>query len=718
MVQVTELSQAEGDGVEQTLLLLAADFDEQARRQLDAMGKRLLAASLSVQKHSVGVAGILDSLGLDADSVATGLLDQLVAEELIDLQQTPLPETVKVMLAGVARLRLMGSEAGPQAQAENLRRMLLALSDDVRVVLVALAERLQTMRELKFQPEALRKPIAEETLHIFAPLANRLGIGQMKWEMEDLSFRFVKPKLYSEIAHLLAEKRVDRERYIEDVVATIVSELKDAGVEAEVYGRPKHIYSIWKKMQGKGLGFHELYDVRAVRIMVKDLAECYAALGLVHALWQPIPKEFDDYIAKPKHNNYQSLHTAVVGPEGQVIEVQIRTQEMHEHAELGVAAHWRYKEGGQSDPAFDRKVNRLRQLLDSDEAQDDDVLMESFQSDETDARIYVMSPAGKVVDLVKDATPVDFAYAIHTEVGHRCRGAKVNGKIVPLTYALQNGETVEILTTKEGAPSRDWLSNHSGYVKSSRARYRIRQWLKQQDVKLHAADGKVVVDRELRRMGVNADVDLKKFLRRLRQDSIESLYAEVGRGDIGLGHLNNAISETLLEPEQEDEDEIQISKKETKLRRRGDIDVDGVGDLLTRIAACCKPVPGDDIIGYITKGTGVAIHRRDCSNVLSMEGEDCKRLIEVSWHSGMDHQEDVYLADIVVDAYDRTGLLKDITLTLADAKINVIAVNTVSDKQHHTARLVLTVEIRNGAQLGRVLHRIGQLPNVSEVCRK
>ncbi|MCB1733874.1 MAG: bifunctional (p)ppGpp synthetase/guanosine-3',5'-bis(diphosphate) 3'-pyrophosphohydrolase [Gammaproteobacteria bacterium] len=685
---------------------------------------RLGDAGYELSEHGVGIARILEGLRLDADTLAAGLLLPLLQAHRVQPEQVAdcAGPRVALLLRGFARLHQFGEDGVPASrgmasEAENLRRMLLALSDDVRVVLLALAERLQVMRTLKHRPEAERRAVAQETLGIYAPLANRLGIGQLKWELEDYSLRFLEPETYKDIATLLDEKRIDREAYIRDLVARIEAELAKAAIPAKVYGRPKHIYSIWKKMQRKGLGFHELYDVRAVRVLVDNVSQCYAVLGQVHALWQPIAKEFDDYIARPKGNNYQSLHTAVVGPEGKVVEIQIRTHAMHQHAELGVAAHWKYKEGGSSDPGFERKVNALRALLDGDESQDDATLLEKLQSND-DERIYVMTPAGKVIDLPQRATPVDFAYAIHTEVGHRCRGAKVNGQIVPLTYALENGQSCEILTAKQGGPSRDWLSTHSGYVHTNRARYRIRQWWKQQDMERNIADGRSVLERELRRLGASS-LEHDKLAARLKQDSVEAMLAAIGRADIGSGHLSHAIADLCDPPERKD-DEAALLHKPTQPSRpgkHGDIKVAGVGNLMTRMAPCCKPVPGDAIIGYITRGQGVTIHKRDCTNVINMNDEERLRLIEVSWESD-DSDRRVYPVDIEVEAYDRTGLLKDITVTLSDAKINVIAVNTRSDKNEHVARMTLTLEIADNAQLTRVLERIGQLPNVSDVRRK
>jgi GTP pyrophosphokinase len=537
-----------------------------------------------------------------------------------------------------------------------------------------------------------------------------MGIWQIKWELEDLSLRYLHPDAYKKIAGMLDEKRIHREKYIEKVISLLSREMAKQGIEADIAGRPKHIYSIWRKMNRKGLEFSEIFDVRAVRVLVKSVADCYAVLGIVHTLWKHIPKEFDDYIATPKGNNYQSLHTAVLGPEGKTLEVQIRTKEMHEHAELGVASHWRYKEGGKFDPGFEQKITWLRQLLEwRDEEVDAGGFVDRFKGEVVDDRVYVITPKGNVLDLPVGATPLDFAYHIHTDVGNRCRGAKVDGNIVPLTYTLKTGEQVDILTSKNGTPSRDWLNPHLGYLKTSRARSKVRTWFKQQDQDKNVLAGRAILDKELGRLNVS-DLSLDKIAQHFRFDQNDDFYAAIGRGDITSGQIANAVNE-ITRP---DTPEVKILR-ETRLRRPkeipGDINIQGVGNLLTQIARCCKPAPDDPIVGFITKGRGVTIHRADCPNVLRQPVE---RLIEVSWSTRIDS---TYPVDILLVAYDRTGLLKDVTSVLSNEKVNVLAVNTMTDIKDHLARMKLTLEVNGIDQLSKVLSKISQIPNVIEVKR-
>lgn len=599
-------------------------------------------------------------------------------------------------------------------QVERLRRMLLSMVEDVRVVLIKLAFRVQRLRQLGQSPPELRYSVAQESLDIFAPIANRLGIGQLKWELEDLSFRYLEPETYLRIASYLDEKRGERETYIEQVVAKLKETVADNSIEAEIYGRPKHIYSIWKKMTAKQRDFHELFDVRAVRIVVNSVADCYVVLGLVHGLWRHIEKEFDDYIANPKDNGYQSLHTAVCGPEGKPVEVQIRTREMDEFAEHGVAAHWRYKEGKQADASLQSTIDALRRLLDPRQTKDDD-LLDNFHTEMFHDRVYVLTPEGRVIDLPQGATPIDFAYAVHTEVGHRCRGAKVRGRIVQLTYPLKNGDQVEILTTREAAPVRDWLIPHLGFIKTSRARNRIRSWFRHQDRDKNLVDGKSIYEREIKRQGIRPDLDA--LVSNYRQNSVDDFYVSIGRGDISISQLSAALHEQQL-AEQDIEIPIKPGVRGARVAKKkkpgNRINVLGVGNLLTTIANCCRPVPGDEIIGFITKGKGVSIHRMDCINMINLQDEDRGRLIEVEW-GGADIE--TYPVSLVIEAMDRHGLLSDISATLSDDKVNVIAVNTLSDKKNQTARMAVTIEIRDLEQLTRIMDKIRQLPNVTEVIR-
>jgi GTP pyrophosphokinase len=590
--------------------------------------------------------------------------------------------------------------------------MLLSMVDDVRAVLIKLAFRVQRLRQLKLAPEPEQQEIALESLEIFAPIANRLGIGQLKWELEDLAFRYLEPETYRQIAKSLDEKREEREQFIVDVVDKLKQIANAENITAEIYGRPKHIYSIWKKMTSKRRSFDELFDVRAVRVVVDSIAECYVMLGLVHAQWRHIDKEFDDYIANPKANGYQSLHTAVYGPHAKPVEIQIRTKQMDEFAEHGVAAHWRYKESGSSKSNIQPGIESLRKLLDSTKT-DDEGLMESFRSEIFHDRVYVLTPEGRVIDLPEGGTPIDFAYAVHTEIGHRCRGAKVNGRIVQLTYPLKNGERVEILTAKDAAPRRDWMISHLGYIKTSRARNRIRSWYRKQDKDKNHLEGKSLCDREFKRHGIKPDID--KVVKHFKLESVDELYVNLGRGDISVAQMSSMLHE--FEEHQADENTIPLQaviRHKPGKKSNNSVNVLGVGNLLTTIANCCMPVPHDDIIGFITKDRGVSVHRTDCKNMLHLKDKEQMRLIEVEWG---DTDTRNYPVNLIIHANDRHGLLSDITRTLSDDKINVIAVNTMTNKKDQTARMAVTVEIRDLQQLTRIMDKISQLRNVIDVTR-
>lgn len=672
--------------------------------------------------HVIAVANILANMNMDYETIAAALLHDVVEDSEITLEyiQKNFGESIAKMVDGVTKLGFISEvkEGGTQkhdkqwANAESLRKMLLAMVGDVRVVLIKLADRLHNLRTLNYLDRKRQQRIAKETLEIFSPLANRLGVWQIKWELEDLSLRYIEPESYKKIARQLDERRIDREDYIEHVIKILNVELQKEGIKGEVTGRPKHIYSIWKKMRRKGVDFSEIFDVRAIRVLVENLADCYAALGIVHSLWRHIPNEFDDYIASPKGNFYRSLHTAVVGPAGKVLEVQIRTSEMHEHAELGVAAHWRYKEGTRHDPEFEQKVSWLRQLLEwKDEEDSADDFIDRFKAESLDDRVYVLTPKGNVVDLAMGATPLDFAYSIHTDIGHQCRGAKVNGKIVPLTFKLESGMQVDVLTTKTGTPSRDWLNPSLGYLKTSRARAKVRSWFKHQDQEKNISAGRTMFEKELHRMGVS-DINLEKLAQHFKVRNPDDLFSAIGRGEITATQIAGATQERIIDrPEK-----LPVRSRVHQHRGSPDeIHIQGVGNLLTNLARCCKPTPGDPIVGYITQGRGVSIHRADCANVLGLEGERSQRLIEVSWGS---HDESVYQVDIQIIAYDRQGLLGDITAVLSNEKVNVISVNTSTDQKDFMARMTLTLEVSDVAQLSRMLTRVGQVPNVLEACRK
>ncbi|MBA6418603.1 GTP diphosphokinase [Pseudomonas neustonica] len=671
------------------------------------------------------MAEILADLKLDQDSLVAAVVYRAVRERKTDLLAVEhrFGEVVAQLVDGVQRMAAISvsQNAGkntvfsPHAQVESLRKMLVTMVDDVRVALIKLAERTCAIRAVKDAPEEKRYRVAREVFDIYAPLAHRLGIGHIKWELEDLSFRYLEPNQYKQIAKLLDERRLDRQEYIDTVMAQVRAALEEASIFGDITGRAKHIYSIWRKMQRKGIDFSQVYDVRAVRILVPQVRDCYTALGIVHSLWRHIPNEFDDYIANPKENGYRSLHTAVVGPNGKVLEVQIRTQAMHEEAELGVCAHWRYKgtDTGSSSNAYEDKIAWLRQVLEWHEEMGDigglaDQLRVDFEPD----RIYLFTPDGHVLDVPKGATPLDFAYRVHTEIGHSCRGAKVNGRIVPLNYILQTGEQVEIITGKHSNPSRDWLNSNLGYVNTSRARAKVQHWFKQQAREQNVQAGKLMLERELTRLALNG-ADYAQLIDRLGIKGQEDLFAAVGSGDMRLAHVVG-VAHQLVEPDRHSEQLELIPKKQSKVGRRGDVYIQGVGNLMTQLAGCCQPVPGDPIIGYITLGRGVTVHRADCANAMQLQDQDSERLIEVNW-GGAPVQ--TYPVEIYIKAYDRSGLLRDVSLMLANEKLNVLEVSTRTNKDDNYAAMLLTIEVPNLNLLGRLLGRISQLPNVIEARR-
>jgi GTP pyrophosphokinase len=676
--------------------------------------------------HALSVANILADLRMDSETIAAAVLHDVLEDTPVTYVEleTEFGSEIARLVDGVTKMSQIQEFRGQsprskkeRAQAESLRKMLLAMVDDIRVVLIKLADRTHNMRTLGALRDEKRRRIARETLEIFAPLANRLGIWQFKWELEDLSFKYLEPETYKQIASLVNERQISRENYVNRVAETLKRELKIRGIDSEVTGRPKHIYSIWRKMKRKGVDFDQIYDVRAVRVLVNEVADCYAALGIAHTLWRPIPGEFDDYIAVPKNNLYQSLHTAVVGPEGKTIEVQIRTFEMHQEAELGVAAHWRYKEGSRSDLNFDQKIAWLRQLMEwKDDVADAKEFIDQVKAEVFQDRVHVLTPKGDAIDLPAGATPIDFAYHIHTEIGHRCRGAKVNGKIVQLNYQLKNGEQVEILTTKRGGPSRDWLNAQLGYLKTSRARAKVRQWFKRQNYEENVAQGRNALDRELHRLGLS-EVNHEKLARELGFNRTDDFFAAIGRGDITAPQIISAINDLLEAAQPKDEEKPHAyTSPSTAIGAPAGVKIQGVGNLLTSLAQCCRPVPGDDdIIGFITRGRGVTIHRRDCLNVLRFYEECRERLIEVNWDM---QGEDTYPVDIEVDAFDRPGLLRDITAIVANEKINISSVNVITRRKEHRAKVYATLDITNIDQLSRVLNLLAQLPNILEVRRR
>jgi GTP pyrophosphokinase len=595
-------------------------------------------------------------------------------------------------------------------QSEALRKMLLAVVSDVRLVLVRIAEQLYRLRRAKEAPEEIQRALALEAREIYAALANRLGVWQLKWELEDFAFRYLEPDTYLEIARTLKEKRVEREGFIHTVQKTLREELENHGIAATISGRPKHIYSIWRKMRRKDRGIDSLYDIRAVRILVDDIGACYAALGVVHNLWSYIPGEFDDYIANPKDNNYQSLHTAVVGPEGKTVEVQIRTHDMHRHAELGVAAHWRYKEGGESLAAFDQKIQFLRQLLEP--ADDGADLLDQIRDDFFEDRVYAVSPKGDVVELPANATPLDFAYHVHTQVGHRCRGAKVNGRIVPLTYHIENGDQIEIITGSQSRPSRDWLSPKLGYLAGARARAKVRNWFRHQDRDQHQRQGREILDRELARLGVK-DVATDRIAKQLKLKDTDTLCISLGAGDLTSASIATAL-QNLRGTELPDRIRSRRSSRKKDVKPDS-VAISGIGDLMSSFARCCRPVPPEPIVGYITQGRGVSIHRQDCGNFLGLHRRYPERIVEISWG----HQESgVYPVDLTLHAFDRNGLIRDITSVLADDNANVIDLKTRSDRKSMQVVMAINIEISDLPTLSTVITRLEQLPNVVSVRRK
>ena len=594
-------------------------------------------------------------------------------------------------------------------QAETVRKMLLAVVSDPRLVLARLAEQLVRLRHAKELTEEERERLAVEARAVLAPLANRLGVWQLKWELEDLAFRHLEPDEYRHIAAALNERRADRERYIDSVCATLREELAKGGVTADVYGRPKHIYSIFRKMQRKHLAFDEVFDVRAVRIVVASVPDCYAALGIVHGLWPYIPGEFDDYIATPKGNFYRSIHTAVIGPQSRSVEVQIRTNEMHEHAELGVAAHWQYKEGGARDAQYERKIEWVRRLLEPQESADNDRdLLERMRTELFEDRVYALTPKGEVVDLPRGATPLDFAYHVHTDLGHRCRGAKINGRIVPLDYQVSNGEIVEIITGKHPAPSRDWLAPEQGYLVSPRNRAKVRAWFRKLDVSDNRSAGRAIAERELARIGTGPE-HISALVQELKASDTDHFHQLLGEGEITVTQLIQA-AERLRQPEPKPRG-IRAPRGAAKKTKRGSlVDIEGVGDLPTTLARCCGPIRPQPITGYVTLGRGVTVHRSDCAALARMRAVKPERALNVEWTSAETETLDVQLA---VTAYDRRGLVRDLTDVMALEHLSIDSLNTVTDHKTSTAHLTVKLAVRDLEQLSRVLRRLSAVPNVT-----
>jgi GTP pyrophosphokinase len=680
------------------------------------------AQPASVSERTFGVAAILEGLEADDETVVGALLHPLVAAGIVSHEAAaarlgePAARFARELEA-LGNFRISGQWSEDDrlsaVQAEALRKMLLAVITDPRLVLARLAGQLYDLRLADSLPPERRRQLARETREVYAPLANRLGIWHLKWELEDLAFRHLEPEEYRRIAAHLNERRADRERYIEDLKAELARALAEAGVAAEVTGRPKHIYSIWRKMQRKHLGFDQVFDVRAVRVLTRTVADCYAALGVVHGRWPYIPGEFDDYIATPKDNDYRSLHTAVIGPGGRPVEVQIRTVEMHEHAELGVAAHWRYKEGVRGT-GYDRRVQWLRELLApsaGSEAEPD--FLDRVRAELFEDRVYVLSPKGDVVDLPAGATPIDFAYHVHTSLGHRCRGARVNGRLVPLDHRLASGEVVEIIAAKQPQPSRDWLMEQLGYLASPRSRAKVRAWFRQQDEGRNRQEGRELLERELGRLGLASAVPLPELLAEMNIATADALYLGLGTGDINVAQVGGAIQRRLRARAAEAPPPPAAPAPRRKAATG--LQVEGVGDLACTYARCCSPVPPQPIAGYVTVGRGVTVHRADCPSLERMRARQPERVLAVDWGTAADR---AFPVDIHVHAFDRRGLLRDISGLLADEKISIERVNSLSDAARNVADITLTVQIHGLEELSRVLTRLKSLPNVIAAQRR
>jgi GTP diphosphokinase / guanosine-3',5'-bis(diphosphate) 3'-diphosphatase len=680
--------------------------------------------------HCVAVAHILGEMKLDAEAIAAALMHDLVEDTDVTLDdiRKEFGKSIATIVDGVSKLKNLPlkvdtNKRGRAAdkELEYFRKMLLAMGDDVRVVLVKLADRLHNMRTLGYMSADKQRQKAQETLDIFAPLANRLGIWQIKWELEDLSFRYLEPEAYKGIAKNLDERRADREAYMAGIIKALRETLAANGLsKVTISGRPKHIYSIYKKMDRKKVPLAQIYDVRAVRVIVEDAIQCYQVLGIVHNLWRPIPGEFDDYVAAPKDNFYRSLHTAVLDNHGKTVEVQIRTWQMHEDAEYGIAAHWRYKEGNNAgrDEAFEQRLSYLRRLMEfGPDMEDAAAFVDTMKAEVFQDRVYVFTPKGDIVDLPTGATPIDFAYHIHTDVGHRCRGAKVQGRLVNLVYNLQTGDQIEILTSKRGGPSLDWLNPDLGYVKTARARDKIRAWFRKLDREKHISSGREVLEHELKKLGVE-HTSFDAVAQLFHYDKLDDFLAAVGAADINAAQIANRVLESERQVHQKslmetmiEEAESQPVPSQVQVDANG-INIMGMSGMLVTLAQCCSPMHGDDIVGYITRGRGVTVHRRDCANIQS--NSEPERLVEVSW--GHLPTEQKYAVPLEIIAYDRDGLLRDISTVIADEKVSMSRVGVTT--RQNIATIQVTMEIANFQQLTRILNKMERIQNVIEARRR
>ncbi len=712
------------EAMSSSLIVKAAELAREVR-VTDSAQNRWSQRSCSFET-GLEMASILADLQVDQEALIAAVIYRSVREGCLPISRVNqyFGDNVARLVNGVLKMAAISqlrndsdsSVFGKQSveQTDNVRKMLVAMIDDVRVALIKLAERTCAIRAVKDSEDKQRQKVAKEVADIYAPLAHRLGIGHIKWELEDLSFRYLKPDAYKSIANMLSEKRMDREQYIKKMIDTLRTQVSKSDIQCDISGRAKHIFSIWKKMQRKGITFSEVYDIRALRVLVPTTKDCYEVLGIVHTLWRNISHEFDDYIAAPKENGYRSLHTAVIGPENKIIEIQIRSQIMHEEAEFGVCAHWRYKTGDSKTvvDSYEQKLSWLRQVLEWHDDVGEHTLSDDLQ-DITQDRVYVFTRDGHVIDLPLGATPLDFAYRVHTEIGHRCRGAKVNNRIVPLNYLLKTSDQVEVLTGAQEAPSRDWLMESLGYLVTPKARAKVRQWFSEQDRDKNIADGKHLIEKERKRLAL-PEVD-EAIVKALNFTTLDSLYVAIGTGDMGVGQVMSTIQKHFAK---NSEDELGFFHKRSRSAPQKldqSFSIDGVGNLLTTIARCCSPIPGDEIAGFITIGRGVSIHRQDCSNLLQLQTDEPERIIKVDWTQQGTRD---YSIDIVIEAFDRHGLLKDITMVLDSDHVNISDISISRNKTSNMVDMHLSIDIRDLSQLSRVLVRLSQLPNVASVERK
>ena len=718
------------------LLLHASEFTRRALTD-EFDPERLWNSATGCLNTGLEMAEILAELSLDTAALQAAILYRAIREGRISLDKVrrEFGNEVAGLIDKVLRMAVISTISNAEGesvfghvvgqQANKTREMLVSIIDDIRVPLIKIAERTCAIRAVKTASSDKQIRVAREVVDVYAPLAHRLGLGNLKWELEDLAFRYLQPLDYATVASLLAEKRRDRQAYIAETIRQVEAQLNSLNIEGEVSGRPKHIYSIWSKMQRKNLSFTQVYDIRALRVLVPTVADCYAVLGWMHSRWENLPSEYDDYIAAPKENGYRSLHTAVIGPEEKVLEIQIRTFDMHNAAELGVCAHWRYKGGSvkSADKSYEEKIEWLRHVLDwSKEIERKESTAQAQQS-VSEGRVYVFTPEGHVVDLPVGATPLDFAYYVHTDLGHRCRGAKVNGRIVPLSRALRTGDQVSIITARQGEPSRDWLSASMGYLKTSRARSKVQYWFRKQNQEHNQIEGKKLLERELAQLNISG-IDLQKAAQRFNKQGIPGLYAAIGAGDVGVEQVINSLqsrqgknrslgaidSISSLEAFDSTAGEDLSTAQRFK---SSDVFIHGVGNLLTQMARCCRPLPGDGIGGYITQGRGISIHRQDCGNFLRLQGAEPQRIIKVEW--GGQPQKN-YRVKIALDTYDRSGLLLDITKTVDRLGLHIASMTsdakTRRKRAMNSSHILLALDVPSLDQLSAVLSQLNQIPNV------